>query len=528
MVGIANWLLAYATAHLLATLVVVPVACLVLRMRAIAPGMRAALLLMASVLVVAGPAISLQVDSAGQAITTISNASAIAETPAADVGVAPEEPSTGAKHGGIMIAPGLAALVLAAWLAGAAWALARLLVAHSGLCRILVGSGRSPALEAACGQVLPAGVQILVSPAFGPAAVGILRPKIILPHGMVRALPADALRAVLLHEATHHRRRDLHALLVQRLVEALFWWNPLVRLLGKASDAIREVACDIDAARAYGASTDYAEALLDSIAHFVPPLARADAHALHAGASLSTLDRRIDAIIEAPRSPGWTGKALVTGVGGALMLLCIGASIAAPDIALKQTVDQSEPAAMHKADALPSGADSDALLALHDRSQSMRENQDRYSQAQALQLLTDSYTRDEAALAEPPPHEIAVERPVDQASPVAVRNPHAVPSDEDALLALHHRYSQSMYENQDRYSQALYLLTESYTREATALAEQPPHDGKDARLQRLNEHYDRLRSSTERRFRDAATQAEAEFLAARSALATRSDTARMQ
>ena len=454
MDGIANWLLAYASAHLLATLVVVPVACLVLRARAIAPGTHAALLLVALVLVVVGPAIAMQASTAGEVAAIISNASAIAETPVADDGTALRLSAAGEKDGGIRVAPTLAAVLLASWLAGIAWSLARLLVAHAGLRRIVAESRRSRSLEHAYRQVIPTGVEILVAPGFGPAAIGIVRPKIVLPRAMALALPEDALRAVLLHEATHHRRRDVCILLVQRLVEALFWWNPLVRLLGRASDAAREVACDIDAARAYGASTDYAEALLDSIAHFVPHSSLADARALHAAASLSTLDRRIDAIIAAPRSPGWTDKVMVTGMGGALMLLCIGASLAAPGI--------------------------------------------------------------------------AVERSVDPVSHVGMPGAYSVPSNDDALLALHDRHSQAVHENHDRYSEALQRLTESYTRELSALAEEPPDDGKDARLERLNERYGRLFADTESRFRDAAVQAETGFLATRNALAMRSDITRME
>jgi beta-lactamase regulating signal transducer with metallopeptidase domain len=363
-------------------------------------------------------------------------------------------PTRGAERAGIAIAPTLAALLLAAWLAGIAWSLARLFVANAGLRRIVTTSRRSPALEDAYRGVIPAGVEILISPAFGPAAVGILHPKIILPRGMATGLQAGALRAVLLHEATHHRHRDVHVMLAQRLVEALFWWNPLMRLLGKASDAAREVACDVDAARAYGIAADYAEALLDSIAQVVAPVACHDARALHAAASLSTLEQRIDAIIEVPRPSGWANKATPLAVAAALVVLGVGSSLATPGI--------------------------------------------------------------------------AVERAVDAASPVGMPAIDAVAADEEALLALHDSYSQSVHASHDRYSQVLERLTDAYTRELSALAEEPPDDGKDARLERLNERYGRLFADTESRFRDVAAQAETSFLATRNALALRGGNARTQ
>ena len=437
----ATWLLQYASAHVLASLLIVPVACMALRLRALAPARRAGLLSLAFALVTLGPAIALQV---GGLFATMSNAGVLIETAAPGLGSMPALPAQTVAQDGIGIPPVLAALLLAAWLAGASWHIARLSVAHVSLCRVVASSRRSRALEDACRPLVPADVEILVSPTFGPAAVGILRRRILLPHAMAVALPAEALRAVVLHEATHHQRKDVHALFVQRLGEAVFWWNPLVRMLGTASDAAREVACDVRAARAFGALTDYAEALLDALAHVVPAAPRSGARMLCAAASLSTLERRIDAIIELPRSRPWVGKMMLPGMGGALMLLCIGASLAAPEIAMDQVVDP-----------LPT---------------------------------------------------------------VVVRKHQAVPSDEDSLQVLHDRHSRAVYERHDRYTQALHSLTEAYTREASALAEQPPYDGKDASLERLNERYRHLFADNESRFRDAAAQADASFLTARTAL----------
>jgi len=449
MEGMAGWLLAYASGHVLLSLVIAPVLYLVTRTSVIAPEKRAALLLVALVILVVGPAPSVRsegADGAGQTYAQGSHWSDLSELPPATDSVRTMLPAPGPGDGqpSIEVHPALAGVLVVSWLAGVAWALMRLLVARAGLLRIVTASRRSRELEQVHRNLIPAGVQILVSPSFGPAAIGILRPKIVLPQGMTRALPADALRAVLLHESTHHRRRDVHVLLVQRLVEAVFWWNPVVRLLATASDAAREVACDIGAARAYGGSTDYAEALLDSITYFVPAASHADAWALHAAASLSTLEERIDAIIEGPHPRGWQSKAMLPGMGGALMLLCVGASIAAPNVAVQRAVDPMPPVAMGEAD--------------------------------------------------------------------------PVPLDGDALLALYDRHSQFVHQSHDRQSQTVHELTESYTRELTALVEQPPHDGKDASLARLNERYDRLFATSEIRFRLETAQAEEMLLHARQAL----------
>lgn len=442
MQGLTGGLLAYAVGHLLASLVVVPVVCAAVRWKAIAPAQRAALLLAALAIVVIGPAIPLALkgqDGPGYALTQVAW-SPFAETPLGDAARAHPDRAQDARAVLVALEPGPAAWIVLIWLAGTLWMLARLLAAHARLRAVVATSNRSHALEDAWRQVVPAGVDILVSAGFGPAAIGIVRPKIVLPLGMIMALPADAVRAVLLHEASHHRRKDLHALLAQRLVEAVFWWNPLVRVLGTASDSSREIACDIVAARAYGPAADYAEALLDAIAHFAPADARLDDRALCAAASLSTLDRRIDAIIADRPEPGRADRLMLGGVGTALALLGLAAAVCAPGMAVGQAVAP-----------LPAPA-------LHDT--------------------------------------------------------HVAPADDAALLALHDRHSQAVFDNHDRHSQALHELTESYSRELTALTEQPLLPGKEARLERLNQRYGRLFSDTQSRFRLAAARAEAEFVQA--------------
>ena len=136
----ANWLLQYASAHLLASLLIVPVTCVALRLRAIAPERRAGLLSLAFALLIVGPAIALQT---GGLFATMSNAGVPVEAAAPGLGAMPVLPAQVVAQDGIGIAPALAALLLVAWLAGASWQIARLLAAHVGLRRIVASSRRS-------------------------------------------------------------------------------------------------------------------------------------------------------------------------------------------------------------------------------------------------------------------------------------------------------------------------------------------------------------------------------------------------
>jgi beta-lactamase regulating signal transducer with metallopeptidase domain len=77
-----------------------------------------------------------------------------------------------------------------------------------------------------------------------PMAAGFLKPMVIVPDGLVRELTESELRAVLLHELAHLRRWDDWSKLAQKLLEALFFFNPVLWWVGQRLDFEREVSCD--------------------------------------------------------------------------------------------------------------------------------------------------------------------------------------------------------------------------------------------------------------------------------------------
>ena len=82
-----------------------------------------------------------------------------------------------------------------------------------------------------------------------PAVGGLLRPAVILPPDLDESLSPKQLTWVLLHELAHVRRGDLWVVLVQRVLQAVFFFNPAVHLANWIIDELREYACD-DAALA--------------------------------------------------------------------------------------------------------------------------------------------------------------------------------------------------------------------------------------------------------------------------------------
>src|SRR6185437_10734187 len=84
----------------------------------------------------------------------------------------------------------------------------------------------------------------LTSDAVSPAVCGLFRPVILLPKALVETLPAEQLRAVLLHELIHLRRRDVWMNCVQTMLQIFYWWHPLLWIANARVRRVREEAVD--------------------------------------------------------------------------------------------------------------------------------------------------------------------------------------------------------------------------------------------------------------------------------------------
>lgn len=94
-----------------------------------------------------------------------------------------------------------------------------------------------------------------------PLTWGVVRPRILLPRG-TDAWPAARLRAVLMHELAHVRRRDCAWQLVAEAACALHWFNPLAWAAGRRLRLESEHACDDLVLRGGVRGADYADHLL--------------------------------------------------------------------------------------------------------------------------------------------------------------------------------------------------------------------------------------------------------------------------
>ena len=95
-----------------------------------------------------------------------------------------------------------------------------------------------------------------------PAVVGMLKPAILVPAGLLTNLPPSYVEAILLHELAHIRRKDFGVNLLQTLVETVFFFNPALIWLSSLIREEREACCD-DMVVAYtGDKNNYLEALV--------------------------------------------------------------------------------------------------------------------------------------------------------------------------------------------------------------------------------------------------------------------------
>jgi len=107
-------------------------------------------------------------------------------------------------------------------------------------------------------------VRLLVSGRLqAPAAIGWLRPIVLVPVGALAGIPAAQIEALLLHELAHIRRHDYLVNILQSLVEAVFFYHPAVWWISSHMRAEREICCDDMAVSITGDAVIYARALAE-------------------------------------------------------------------------------------------------------------------------------------------------------------------------------------------------------------------------------------------------------------------------
>jgi beta-lactamase regulating signal transducer with metallopeptidase domain len=224
-------------------------------------------------------------------------------------------------------------LVLA-WALGVAVSSLRLLSGWLRLRRLVHEASPAPAewqetlerLARRLGMTRP--VRLLRSAALDvPAAVGWLRPVVLLPVSALTGLSARQLEMVLAHELAHIRRHDFAVNLVQTLVETLLFYHPAVWWMSRVIRVEREHCCDDIAVGTSGSALSYARALTALEALRVLPLGETSPAMSALGGSLTERVRRLVGAPAARCSSRWVA-------GASVVTLMSGVAVAAPLAAL--------------------------------------------------------------------------------------------------------------------------------------------------------------------------------------------------
>lgn len=165
------------------------------------------------------------------------------------------------------------------------------------------------------------GRTVLITPGVGPAAFGIVRPRIVLPRWSLELdTPLRAL--VVRHEVEHVRCADPAVLTIGWLIAALLPWNPALWWIVRRLRTATELDCDQRVIRSGVDTRRYAQLLL--------LIAQRQGHAVFASmiaGSPSTLPIRIAAMHTTPPARHTLRAALLS-----LAALTLGAFAASPAI----------------------------------------------------------------------------------------------------------------------------------------------------------------------------------------------------
>jgi len=98
-----------------------------------------------------------------------------------------------------------------------------------------------------------------------PAVFGTFRPVLLLPAATVHQLSRCRTEHILLHELAHIKRGDLTVNSFYTLLQILYWFNPLLWLLRRRLQHLRELCCDATVAGILRDKTmDYRETILQN------------------------------------------------------------------------------------------------------------------------------------------------------------------------------------------------------------------------------------------------------------------------
>ena len=171
----------------------------------------------------------------------------------------------------IGLLPLLLTVLFLAWLVGVAWQAVRLIRGWLAMrrfrrrCRTLCSDELTQHLRTLCKAYAIRRPPLLLEHegAGSPLLLGILRPAIVMPSGLLSAFGSEQYRMAIAHELAHIKRHDLAWSLVAAVVRMVFVFHPLVWWASWRLDVSQEIAADQFVLTSFGKELcTYAEMLL--------------------------------------------------------------------------------------------------------------------------------------------------------------------------------------------------------------------------------------------------------------------------
>ena len=263
------------------------------------------------------------------------------------------------------------ALIVPAWL-GLFLFVLWILAASAAILRLVIGLWRLRSLRRSCVTVDAAGLDPSVQKTVAefssirpvdlatseqvtvPAAIGFVKPLIVLPAWSLRELPAEELNVILLHEFAHLRRWDDWTNLLQKILRAVLLLHPAIWWIDNRLSLEREMACDDMVLAATANPRGYAQCLISLLEKNMARRGWAMAQALVHRAHEVSL--RLTRILDGTRPNSKRVWTPAVGLLSAFCAMCLVFMLRAPQFVAFDQPSHPQSASADEPGAVPSDA----------------------------------------------------------------------------------------------------------------------------------------------------------------------------
>ncbi len=188
-------------------------------------------------------------------------------------------------------------------------------------------------------------IKVIVSKyGVSPFVYGIIRPTVVLPADSLTEITEADIRHHLLHELAHIKRGDLLVHGCYVIIQLLYWFNPLVWIIGRQVRHLREICCDSAVAAVLREETrEYRQTLLETARRLLAEPVEPTMGLLGLFEDSSKLLARLQWL----EKPTWKTRKLqyVSAItAGVIMVCCVLPMAQGKDNSQKESTKQAAPA----------------------------------------------------------------------------------------------------------------------------------------------------------------------------------------